>query len=151
MPCLSRLLATGAGSRIEASWIDAFVSAQDLTPVAPLLRNLSWLMDSVSIGPMEKRVPHYRLQEILAIVSAQGLGVFSATAVFNAAAMGLSEIQTIAAVMSITRAMFYKSMTTHNDSRIWQDVYHISCAGGKIAYVKLTLQAGAVVIQFKEK
>lgn len=66
------LLATGAGS-----WIEAFASTQVLPP----LRNLSWLMDSISIGPMEKRVPHYRLQEILAIVSAHGLGAFSATAV----------------------------------------------------------------------
>ena len=65
---------------------------------------------------MEKRAPHYRLQEILAIVSARGLGVFTATAAFNAAAMGLGEVQAIAVVMSITRAMFYKSMTTHNDT-----------------------------------
>jgi motility quorum-sensing regulator/GCU-specific mRNA interferase toxin len=70
---------------------------------------------------MEKRVPHYRLQEILAIVSARGLGVFTATAAFNAAAMGLSEAQVIAVVMSVTRAMFYKSMTTNNDSRKWHN------------------------------
>lgn len=100
---------------------------------------------------MEKRVPHYRLQEILAIVSARGLGVFTATAAFNAAAMGLSEAQVIAVVMSITRAMFYKSMTTSNDSRKWQDVYHVPCPNSKIAYIKLTLQDGVVVIQFKEK
>jgi motility quorum-sensing regulator / GCU-specific mRNA interferase toxin len=100
---------------------------------------------------MEKRVPHYRLQEILAFVSARGLGVFTATAAFNAAAMGLNEVQAVAVVMSITGAMFYKSMTTHNDSRKWQDVYHVPCPNGKIAYIKLTLQAGAVVIQFKEK
>lgn len=100
---------------------------------------------------MEKRAPHYRLQEILVIVSARGLGVFTATAAFNAAAMGLSEVQAIAVVMSITRAMFYKSMTTHNDNRKWQDVYHAPCPNGNVAYIKLTLQAGAVVIQFKEK
>jgi motility quorum-sensing regulator / GCU-specific mRNA interferase toxin len=100
---------------------------------------------------MEKRVPHYRLQEILALVSTRGLGAFTATAAFNVAAMGLSEVQAIAVVMSVTRAMFYKSMTTHNDSRKWQDVYHVPCPNGRIAYIKLTLQAGAVVIQFKEK
>jgi len=47
--------------------------------------------------------------------------------------------------------MFYKSMTTHSDNTVWQDVYHALCSNGKIAYVKLTVQAGAVVIQFKEK
>jgi len=39
------------------------------------------------------------LQEVLAIVDARGLGVFTATAAFNAAAMGLSEAQVIVAVM----------------------------------------------------
>lgn len=100
---------------------------------------------------MEKRTPHYKSQEILALVSAQGLSAFTATAAFNAAAMGLSEAQTIAVVLSITRAMFYKSMTTHNDNQKWQDVYHVPCPNSKIAYIKLTLQGNAVVIQFKEK
>ena len=100
---------------------------------------------------MEKRVPHYRLQEIVVIVSARGLGVFTATAAFNAAAMGLSDVQVIAVVMSITRAMFFKSMTTYNDTRKWQDVYHVPCQNGKISYIKLTLQDDVVVIQFKEK
>lgn len=53
--------------------------------------------------------------------------------------------------MSVTHAMFYKSMTTHNDNQKWQDVYHVTCPNGKVAYIKLTLQNGAVVIQFKEK
>ncbi len=42
-------------------------------------------------------------------------------------------------------------MTTNTDSKVWQDVYHSPCPNGKIAYIKLTLQNGAVVIQFKEK
>ena len=43
-------------------------------------------------------------------------------------------------------------MTTHADSRVWQDVYHAPCPNGKVAYVKLTLtEGGKVVIQFKEK
>lgn len=81
---------------------------------------LTELTDYVTVNFVEKRLPHYRVQEILAVVSARGLGVFTATAAFNAAAMGLSEAQAIAVVMSITRAMFYKSMTTNNDSRKWQ-------------------------------
>ena len=43
-------------------------------------------------------------------------------------------------------------MTTHADSRVWQDVYHAPCPNGTVAYVKLTLTVGGkVVIQFKEK
>ena len=52
---------------------------------------------------------------------------------------------------SLTRTMFYKSMTTNADSTVWQDVYHSSITNNKVAYIKLTLRQGAVVIQFKEK
>ena len=45
----------------------------------------------------------------------------------------------------------YKSMTTHADHRVWQDVYHAHCPNGKTAYIKVTLRDGTVVIQFKEK
>jgi motility quorum-sensing regulator/GCU-specific mRNA interferase toxin len=42
-------------------------------------------------------------------------------------------------------------MTTHANHKIWQDVYHAPTPVGKIAYIKLTLKEGSVVIQFKEK
>ena len=48
--------------------------------------------------------------------------------------------------------MLLKSMTTHADHRVWQDVYHAPCPNGRIAYIKLTLRPdGSVVIQFKEQ
>ena len=100
---------------------------------------------------MEKSTPHYLLQEIQAIVAVRGLSAFTATAAFNAAGMGLSDGQAVAIVMTISRVMFYKSMTTHKDHRKWQDVYHAPCPNGKTAYIKFTLRDGAVVIQFKEK
>jgi motility quorum-sensing regulator/GCU-specific mRNA interferase toxin len=31
-------------------------------------------------------------------------------------------------IMALTSANFYKSMTTHADHRIWQDVYHAKTA-----------------------
>jgi hypothetical protein len=37
--------------------------------------------------------------------------------------MGLSEEQALLVLASLARAMFYKSMTTHADSSVWQDVY----------------------------
>ena len=95
--------------------------------------------------------PNYRLSEIQAIVAKIGLQAFTATAAFNAAAMGLTGAQAVAVVLTLTRSMFYKSMTTHADHTVWQDVYHSPTPTGKIAYIKLTLKNGAVVIQFKEK
>ena len=62
--------------------------------------------------------------------------------------MGLSEEQALLVLASLTRAMFYKSMTTYTDSSIWQDVHHAPTPSGKVAYIKLTLQQGTVVIQF---
>lgn len=48
--------------------------------------------------------------------------------------------------------MFYKSMTTFADHRVWQDVYHVP-ARGLIVYLKV--QADVVteftIMAFKEK
>ena len=40
---------------------------------------------------------------------------------------------------------FYKSMTTHHDSTLWQDVYHLRLQGGP-AYVKLQITSGSTVV-----
>lgn len=100
---------------------------------------------------MEKNTPHYRLGDIQTIVADMGMQAFNKTAVFNAIAMGLTEAQAVGVILSLSRTMFYKSMTTHADHKMWQDVYHAPTPVGKIAYIKLTLKKGAVVIQFKEK
>lgn len=101
---------------------------------------------------MEKRKPHYSLQEAQAIVVRDGVLAFTQTAVMGAATLGLSVEAACQVVSQLSRAMFYKSMTSHANTQVWQDVYHTSCPNGKIAYIKLTLTAGGkVVIQFKEK
>lgn len=100
---------------------------------------------------MEKRARHYDLEEIKEIVRRRGIHVFSRTARENGLCMGLTHAQLIEVVLDLHRSNFYKSMTTMHDSTLWQDVYHSSTPVGKTAYIKLTLQAGAVVIQFKEK
>jgi motility quorum-sensing regulator/GCU-specific mRNA interferase toxin len=66
--------------------------------------------------------------------------------------MGLDSASALDAVCSMTRANFYKSMTTHATSQVWQDVYHCATPTGKVPYVKVTLRVdGSIVIQFKEK
>ena len=65
--------------------------------------------------------------------------------------MGLDEDEGLSVVFGLQRVMLFKSMTTHSDSQVWQDVYHAPCPNGKTAYIKVTLRAGAVVVQFKEK
>ena len=100
---------------------------------------------------MEKRRAHYSLYDVNNLVTAKGADAFTLTALTNARLMGLSAVQAIEVVISLTPAMFYKSMTTHFDSSVWQDVYHAPTPVGRCAYIKLTLQEGAIVIQFKEK
>ena len=100
---------------------------------------------------MEKRSPHYPLDALKALVHRNGLDAFTATAKNNARLMGLDGAAALAVVLGLQRGHFYKSMTTHADHRVWQDVYHAPCPNAKLAYIKLTQQGGRVVIQFKEK
>ena len=100
---------------------------------------------------MEKHKAHYLLGTIKVHIAERGAQAFTFTAQRGIEAMGLSREQGIAVVLGLSSAMLCKSMTTHSDVTVWQDVYHAPCPNGKTAYIKLTLQAGAVVIQFKEK
>lgn len=79
------------------------------------------------------------------------MDTFTSTAKNNARQMGLDGQATLDVVLGLQRRMLFKSMTTHASSQVWQDVYHAPCPNGKIAYIKVTIHAGATVIQFKEK
>jgi motility quorum-sensing regulator/GCU-specific mRNA interferase toxin len=57
------------------------------------------------------------------------------TAVRSAAALGFGRAEIVATIHTMHRAHFYKSMTSHGDHRIWQDVYHVPSDAGTL-YVK---------------
>ena len=100
---------------------------------------------------MEKNVAHYSLDAVRALLLERGLNAFTRTALDNARLMGLDRMAAVAVVLRLQPGMLFKSMTTHTDHRVWQDVYHSPCPNGKTAYIMVTIQAGATVIQFKEK
>jgi motility quorum-sensing regulator/GCU-specific mRNA interferase toxin len=101
---------------------------------------------------MEKKKPHYLLSDVLAIVAAHGVDAFTETALHGAWDVGLTSDGAVAVVLGLRQTNFYKSMTTHADHNIWQDVYHTDLKKNFKAYIKLTLrESGIVVIQFKEK
>jgi motility quorum-sensing regulator/GCU-specific mRNA interferase toxin len=102
---------------------------------------------------VEKRKPHYRLTEIQDNVRAVGIASFTLTARRNGLAMGLTTEEMVDIVCGLRRVSFYKSMTTHEDHKLWQDVYCATLSTGKTAYIKVTGSADgrAPVIQFKEK
>jgi len=98
---------------------------------------------------MEKRTPHYSLIEIQAqmtSVTAMNL-TESARLGIHEAGMGWEDALTV--VRSLRRKEFYKSMTTHHDHRIWQDVYHANWRE-KALYVKFQKAGKFFVISFKE-
>jgi motility quorum-sensing regulator/GCU-specific mRNA interferase toxin len=101
---------------------------------------------------MEKMKPNYLLSDVLAVVAVNGVDTFTQTALHGAWDLGLTSEDAVAVVLGLRQSNFYKSMTTHTDHRIWQDVYHADLKSGLKAYIKLTLREnGIVVIQFKEK
>lgn len=57
---------------------------------------------------------------------------------------GINEI-----VQELDPADFFKSMTTHADHRIWQDVYRPLTRVGRV-YLKLTVIDDVLVVSFKE-
>ena len=55
----------------------------------------------------------------------------------------------LAVVLALEPADFYKSMTTHADYRIWQDVYRPKTQAGDV-YLKLTVIDDVLIVSFKE-
>lgn len=55
----------------------------------------------------------------------------------------------LAVVMALTASDFHKSMTTHADHRIWQDVYRPTTSAGEV-YLKLTVIDDVLIVSFKE-
>lgn len=101
---------------------------------------------------MEKKRPHYSLDAVRQIVVVRRVNAFTATALVGAAQLGLSPDEAVEVVLGMKHSAFYKSMTTHADHTIWQDVYHVGLKSRRVAYIKVTLREnGIVVIQFKEK
>lgn len=99
---------------------------------------------------MEKGTPHCKLSVVKALIEA---GRVNATSnAFNGAReMGINDLAGMCTVvMSITSADFYKSMTTHADHRIWQDVYHTKTANSGDVYLKLTVIDDVLIVSFKE-
>ena len=97
---------------------------------------------------MEKPSPHCKLTVVKALIEA---GKVRAThsARFGATALGLDLSGMLTVVIALTPADFYKSMTTHADHTIWQDVYRPSTQAGDV-YLKLTVIDDVLIVSFKE-
>lgn len=98
---------------------------------------------------MEKRTPHCKLTTVKAMVQAGKIST-TLSARSGAIELGLGDLaDMIAVVMALTPADFYKSMTTHADHAVWQDVYRPKTRVGDV-YMKLTVLDSVLIVSFKE-
>jgi motility quorum-sensing regulator/GCU-specific mRNA interferase toxin len=71
------------------------------------------------------------------------------SALAGAAALGFDFDGMVAVILALTARDVYKSMTTHADHRVWQDVYRPTTRAGEV-YLKLTVVDGVLIVSFKE-
>lgn len=97
---------------------------------------------------VEKLTAHCKLDIVKAFVGAGKVRVTS-SARAGASALGLELADMLTVLIALTPADFHKSMTTHADHTVWQDVYRPSTSVGDI-YLKLTVIDDVLIVSFKE-
>jgi len=97
---------------------------------------------------MEKGSPHSKLSTVKMLIES-GKVRMTASAVAGGELVGFDSAAIIDVVMALTPTDFHKSMTTHADHRIWQDVYRPATSAGDV-YLKLTVIDDVLIVSFKE-
>ncbi|HEY1219885.1 MAG: type II toxin-antitoxin system MqsR family toxin [Bryobacteraceae bacterium] len=97
---------------------------------------------------MEKRTPHCKLAVVKAMIAA-GKVRTTVSALASGAALGFGFEEIVGIVAALAPRDFHKSMTTHTDHRIWQDVYRPKTRAGEV-YLKLTVIDDVLIVSFKE-
>ena len=97
---------------------------------------------------MKKGTPHYKLTVIKTLIDA-GQVRATKSAREGATALGVDFDGMLVVVTALTMADFYKSMTTHADHKVWQDVYRPTTKVGEV-YLKLTVVDDVLIVSFKE-
>jgi motility quorum-sensing regulator/GCU-specific mRNA interferase toxin len=97
---------------------------------------------------VEKSTPHCKLPVVKAMIEA-GKVRSTTSALAGGAALGFDFEGIVGVVKALNPADFYKSMTTHADHRIWQDVYRPTTLAGEV-YLKLTVIDDVLIVSFKE-
>ncbi|WP_299144806.1 type II toxin-antitoxin system MqsR family toxin [uncultured Dialister sp.] len=96
---------------------------------------------------VDKRTPTYDLESFK-----HSRPEIKRSALMGAASLGFGRSDIHAAIQSMERKHFYKSMTSYGDRHIWQDVYHVPYQG-LLLYIKFT--QGTItefaLLSFKEK
>jgi motility quorum-sensing regulator / GCU-specific mRNA interferase toxin len=99
---------------------------------------------------MEKRRPHYDLKTIQAQLDCIEAMNLTMTARHDIKAVGMALGDALEVIQGLTMENFYKSMTVHGDSRIWQDVYHADWKR-RVLYIKFQKHEEFFIVSFKER
>ncbi len=99
---------------------------------------------------MEKKRPTYDLGAFQK-ASEDGELAFTSTALQSAISLGLARAEVNEIIQTMESKHFLKSMTAHQSSQLWQDVYKVPSEVG-LLYVKFTSEVVAEfkVLSFKE-
>ena len=97
---------------------------------------------------MEKSTPHCKLTVVKTLVES-GQVRTTKSALEGAAALGFDFDGMLDVILTLTPANFYKSMTSHADHRVWQDVFRANTEAGEV-YIKLTVVEDVLIVSFKE-
>ncbi|HMN85732.1 MAG TPA: type II toxin-antitoxin system MqsR family toxin [Bauldia sp.] len=101
---------------------------------------------------MEKRKPSHDLERFKAVCGLTSTLRITLTAQISAQRLGYDLEGVAQIIRSMSRRMFYKSMTSFSDHTAWQDVYHVP-AGDRTIYLKFVddIVSEFLVLSFKER
>ena len=99
---------------------------------------------------MEKKRPHYDLVTIIAQMTSIEAMNLTQTAVEGIRQAGMLNAEALHVVCGLSHSNFYKSMTTHKDYMVWQDVYHADWKEKQL-YLKFQKAGEYFVVSFKER
>lgn len=97
---------------------------------------------------MEKGTPHCKLAIVKRLIASGNVRATN-SARTGASALRLTFADMLDVVVALTPADFFKSMTTHADHTVWQDVYRPTTQVGAV-YLKLTVIDDVLIVSFKE-
>ncbi len=96
---------------------------------------------------------HYDLYEIQQLLHDPDTRIITRSSFTEAVKLGYaSESDMVKRVQKLKKTEIYKTMTSHKNSSLWQDVY-ITTDKSKSLYIKLqkSLDGKGIIISFKEK
>lgn len=99
----------------------------------------------------EKRKPHYSLAKIKAAFADSKTLNRTYSSRLGADELGFDDDAVVETIQALKSSDFDKSMTSHADATVWQDVYKARRAG-VLLYVKFTVDpcGNLLLISFKE-